>query len=72
MFSSASYLNVFTFSCTNRPGPDNIKLQIKISLDSTVLDLKNAISTESGVEAERQRLIYSGMWCFVSERSFLC
>ncbi|KAL5514489.1 hypothetical protein ACEPAG_2578 [Sanghuangporus baumii] len=44
----------------NIKGPDNIKLQIKISLDKSVVDLKEAISQQSGVEADRQRLIYSG------------
>ncbi|EJD05650.1 ubiquitin-domain-containing protein [Fomitiporia mediterranea MF3/22] len=43
----------------NIKGPD-AKVTIKISLNETVLDLKNAIQTETGVEANRQRLIYSG------------
>lgn len=42
------------------PGPSELKLQITISTDKTVLELKQAIAAKSEVEAERQRLIYSG------------
>ncbi|KAH0825943.1 ubiquitin family-domain-containing protein [Lanmaoa asiatica] len=41
-------------------GPSELKIQISISLDKTVLDLKRAIAEKSDVEADRQRLIYSG------------
>ena len=41
-------------------GPNDLKLQITISTDKTVRDLKQAISEKSDVEADRQRLIYSG------------
>ncbi|KIY69282.1 ubiquitin-domain-containing protein [Cylindrobasidium torrendii FP15055 ss-10] len=41
-------------------GPAEIKLQITISTDKTVLELKQAIAEKTEVEAERQRLIYSG------------
>jgi hypothetical protein len=41
-------------------GPSELKLTINISLDKTVRDLKQAISERSDVEADRQRLIYSG------------
>ena len=61
------YLLNLTVDC--HIGPDNIKLQIKISLDQTVEDLKEAIARESSVEAERQRLIYSG--ASVHDRPFL-
>ena len=44
----------------NVPGPSELKLQISILSDKTVLDLKKAIAQKSDVEAERQRLIYSG------------
>ena len=43
-------------------GPSELKLQISISLDKTVLELKQAIAEKSDVEADRQRLIYSGMY----------
>jgi ubiquilin len=42
------------------PGPSELKLQITINTDKTVLELKQAIAAKSDVEAERQRLIYSG------------
>jgi hypothetical protein len=42
------------------PGPNELKILITIGLDKTVLDLKKAIAERSDVEAERQRLIYSG------------
>lgn len=41
-------------------GPSELKLQIAISPDKTVLDLKHAIAGKSDVPADRQRLIYSG------------
>ncbi|KAF8993823.1 hypothetical protein BDQ17DRAFT_1431422 [Cyathus striatus] len=44
----------------NVKGPSELKLQITISPDKTVLELKEAIAEKSDVEAERQRLIYSG------------
>ncbi|KAF7374889.1 Ubiquitin domain-containing protein DSK2 [Mycena sanguinolenta] len=44
----------------NVKGPSELKLQITITTDKTVLDLKNAIAEKSDVEAARQRLIYSG------------
>jgi ubiquilin len=44
----------------NIKGPSELKLQIAISNDKTVLELKQAIAEKSDVEADRQRLIYSG------------
>ncbi|KAI0706094.1 hypothetical protein BC835DRAFT_1312233 [Cytidiella melzeri] len=44
----------------NVKGPSELKLQITISTDKTVLDLKQAIAEKSDVSADRQRLIYSG------------
>ncbi|KAF8435801.1 hypothetical protein L210DRAFT_3484237 [Boletus edulis BED1] len=44
----------------NVKGPSELKIQISISTDKTVLDLKHAIAEKSDVEANRQRLIYSG------------
>lgn len=44
----------------NIKGPSELKLQIEISTDKTVLDLKKAIAEKSDVPADRQRLIYSG------------
>ncbi|KAG8865087.1 hypothetical protein FRC20_009892, partial [Serendipita sp. 405] len=44
----------------NIKGPNETKLQITISNDKTVLDLKRMIAEKADVEAERQRLIYSG------------
>ena len=41
-------------------GPSELKLQIDISDDKTVRELKQAIADKSEVEADRQRLIYSG------------
>jgi ubiquilin len=41
-------------------GPSELKLQIVITSDKTVLELKQAIAEKSDVEADRQRLIYSG------------
>jgi ubiquilin len=45
---------------TRVTGPSELKLQIAITADKSVLDLKNAIASQSDVEAGRQRLIYSG------------
>jgi hypothetical protein len=42
-------------------GPSELKLQISISTSKTVLELKQAIAEKADVEAERQRLIYSGI-----------
>jgi hypothetical protein len=42
------------------PGPSELKLQLTISIDKTVADLKQAIADKSEVPADRQRLIYSG------------
>ncbi|ETW86423.1 hypothetical protein HETIRDRAFT_406535 [Heterobasidion irregulare TC 32-1] len=44
----------------NVKGPSELKLQITISTDKTVRELKQAIADQSAVEADRQRLIYSG------------
>jgi len=44
----------------NVKGPSELKLQIAITSDKTVLELKRAIAEKSDVEADRQRLIYSG------------
>ncbi|PSR72593.1 hypothetical protein PHLCEN_2v11586 [Hermanssonia centrifuga] len=44
----------------NVKGPSELKLQITISTDKTVADLKQAIAEKSDVSADRQRLIYSG------------
>jgi ubiquilin len=44
----------------NVKGPSELKLQISITTDKTVLELKQTIAAKSNVEAERQRLIYSG------------
>ncbi|OBZ68576.1 Deubiquitination-protection protein dph1 [Grifola frondosa] len=44
----------------NVKGPSELKLQITISTDKTVLELKQAIADKSDVPADRQRLIYSG------------
>ncbi|KAF5387366.1 hypothetical protein D9757_005740 [Collybiopsis confluens] len=46
----------------NIKGPNELKLQISISTDKTVTELKDAIATKSNVEADRQRLIYSGVY----------
>jgi hypothetical protein len=43
--------------------PGELKLQIAISSDKTVLELKQAIAEKSDVEADRQRLVYSGVFC---------
>ncbi|KAI0652761.1 hypothetical protein C8Q79DRAFT_119741 [Trametes meyenii] len=44
----------------NVKGPSELKLQITISTDKTVTELKQAIADKSDVPADRQRLIYSG------------
>ncbi|CDO68496.1 hypothetical protein BN946_scf184499.g21 [Trametes cinnabarina] len=44
----------------NVKGPSELKLQITISTDKTVSELKQAIAEKSDVPADRQRLIYSG------------
>ncbi|KAG2010441.1 ubiquitin-60S ribosomal protein L40 fusion protein, variant 3 [Coprinopsis cinerea AmutBmut pab1-1] len=44
----------------NIKGPSELKLQITISTDKTVQELKQAIAEKSDVAADRQRLIYSG------------
>ena len=41
-------------------GPSELKLQISITTDKTVLELKQSIAEKSDVGADRQRLIYSG------------
>lgn len=45
-------------------GPNELRLQITITTDKTVRELKEAIAAQADVEADRQRLIYSG--------TFLC
>lgn len=49
------------FDSVGTAGPSELKLQISITTDKTVLELKQAIAAKSDVEADRQRLIYSGM-----------
>jgi ubiquilin len=44
----------------NVKGPSELKLQITINTDKSVLELKKAIADKSDVSADRQRLIYSG------------
>jgi ubiquilin len=44
----------------NVKGPSELKLQITINTDKTVLELKQAIAEKADVPADRQRLIYSG------------
>ncbi|THH28517.1 hypothetical protein EUX98_g5672 [Antrodiella citrinella] len=44
----------------NVKGPSELKLQISIATDKSVLELKQAIADKSDVPADRQRLIYSG------------
>ncbi|KAN0073117.1 hypothetical protein V8E55_012257 [Tylopilus felleus] len=44
----------------NVKGPSELKIQISITTDKTVLDLKRDIAEKSDVEADRQRLIYAG------------
>ena len=50
----------------NIAGPSELKLQISITTDKTVLELKQAIAAKSDVDAERQRLIYSGKLDYLS------
>ena len=47
----------------DRQGPNELKIQVDIALDKTVYELKQAIAAKSDVEADRQRLIYSGLSC---------
>jgi hypothetical protein len=55
------FLNQMTRDRINKPlGPSELKLQLTINIDKTVADLKQAIAEKSDVEADRQRLIYSG------------
>jgi Ubiquitin family len=62
--SRASVKSVLGSICLTRlSGPSELKIQITISTDKTVLDLKHAIAEKSDVEADRQRLIYSGQQC---------
>ena len=49
-----------TDDVNNSLGPSELKLQISITTDKTVLELKQAIAEKSDVGADRQRLIYSG------------
>lgn len=53
-------------------GPSELKLQITISMDKTVLDLKQAIAEKSDVSADRQRLIYSGAFNRASTACLTC
>jgi hypothetical protein len=54
-------LNQMTRDRINKSlGPSELKLQLTINIDKTVADLKQAIAEKSDVEADRQRLIYSG------------
>ncbi|KAI6106705.1 hypothetical protein EV401DRAFT_2121246 [Pisolithus croceorrhizus] len=55
----------------NVKGPNELKLQISISTDKTVLELKQAIAAKSDVEANRQRLIYSGMCRVLKDEDLL-
>ncbi|KLO18227.1 hypothetical protein SCHPADRAFT_866858 [Schizopora paradoxa] len=54
--SSANELSI------NIKGPAELKLQVSIAEDKSVLDLKTLIASKEGVDApaDRQRLIYSG------------
>lgn len=56
-----SIVRVFCYCANIQSGPSELKLQITISTDKTVADLKQAIAEKSDVPADRQRLIYSGM-----------
>ena len=49
-----------TDDVNNPLGLSELKLQISITTDKTVLELKQAIAEKSDVGADRQRLIYSG------------
>jgi ubiquilin len=44
----------------NIKGPSELKLSITISPSKQVIELKRAIASQCDVEAERQRLIFSG------------
>lgn len=55
-----SSLEWFLFIKIIVSGPSELKLQITISTDKTVAELKEAIAEKSDVPADRQRLIYSG------------
>jgi ubiquilin len=61
----ASVAPTFTDEDNNALGPSELKLQISITTDKTVLELKQAIAEKSDVGADRQRLIYSGSSFFV-------
>ena len=50
-------------------GPNELKIQVDIALDKTVYELKQAIAAKSDVEADRQRLIYSGLSCHLMKIS---
>lgn len=52
-------------------GPSELKLQISISTDKTVRELKQAIADKSDVEADRQRLIYSGASVYAASSACL-
>lgn len=56
-----SVLEQISFAESSYEGPSELKLQISISTDKTVRELKQAIADKSDVEADRQRLIYSGL-----------
>lgn len=47
-------------------GPSELKLTLSISPSKSVLELKEAIASESDVEKDRQRLIYSGVSTFAA------
>ncbi|KAF9443226.1 hypothetical protein P691DRAFT_764482 [Macrolepiota fuliginosa MF-IS2] len=44
----------------NIKGPNELRLQVAIATDKTVIDLKHAIAANANIGADRQRLIYSG------------
>ena len=58
--SVAPPCSLSTDDVNNPLGPSELKLQISITTDKTVLELKQAIAEKSDVGADRQRLIYSG------------
>lgn len=58
-YTSSKTFNIYG---SGNLGPSEVKLQISITMDKTVLDLKHAIADKSDVEADRQRLIYSGTY----------
>jgi len=43
-------------------GPNELKLQISITTEKTVLELEQAIAEKSDMGADRQLLIYSGLF----------